>query len=54
MDNVVSIMFKGSRREYYHNGLELPFAISDYAVVEVEKGENMGVITQRNLSVRAN
>lgn len=51
MNNVVSIMFKGSRREYYHNALELPFAIGDYAVVEVEKGENMGVITQRNLSI---
>ena len=51
MDNVVSIMFKGSRREFYHNALELPFAIGDYAVVEVEKGENMGVITQRNLSI---
>lgn len=51
MDNVVSIMFKGSRREFYHNALELPFAIGDYAVVEVDKGENMGVITQRNLSI---
>ena len=51
MNNVVSIMFKGSRREYYHNALELPFAIGDYSVVEVEKGENMGIITQRNLSI---
>jgi len=46
-------MFKGSRREYYHNPLELPFVIGYHAVVEVEKGENMGVIAQRNLSVSA-
>ncbi len=51
MDNVVSLKFKGTRREYYQNYLELPFEIGDYAVVEVENGEDMGVITQRNLSV---
>lgn len=51
MDNVISLKFKGSRREYYQNFLELPFEIGDYAVVEVENGEDMGVITQRNLSV---
>ena len=53
MDNVVSIMFKDSRREYYHNPLELPFVIGYHAVVEMEKGENMGAITRRNLSVSA-
>jgi len=51
LDNVVIIKFKGSRRELYHNDLELPFLIGDFAVVEVDKGENLGVITQKNLSV---
>ncbi len=46
MDNVVSIMFNGSRRDFYHNSLELPFAIGDYALVGVEKDVNMGVMTQ--------
>lgn len=46
MDNVVNIMFKGSRRNFYRNSLELPFAIGDYAPVGVEKDVNMGVMTQ--------
>jgi len=37
LDNVVSIMFNNSRREFYHNVLKLPFAIGDYTVVEVAK-----------------
>ena len=34
MDNVVSIMFRGYLREFYHNTLELLFANGDYAVIE--------------------
>lgn len=46
MNNVVSIIFKVFRRKFYHNALELPFAIGDYALVGVEKDVNMGVMTQ--------
>ena len=46
LDDVVILKFKGSRREFYQNYLDLPFGIGDYAVVETADGENMGVITQ--------
>jgi len=51
LDNVVIIKFKGSRREFYQNYLDLPFGIGDYAVVETANGENMGLITQTKLTV---
>jgi len=51
LDNVVILKFKGSRREFYQNYLDLPFGIGDYAVVETANGENMGLITQTKLTV---
>jgi len=51
LDNVVILKVKGSRREFYENYLDLPFGIGDYAVVETAHGENMGLITQKNLTV---
>jgi len=46
LDNVVNIKFKGSRRNFYYDSLELPFATGEYALVVVEKDVNMGVMTQ--------
>ena len=43
MDNVVSVIFKGSRSEFYHYALELPFTTGKYAVVEVDKFKSTGL-----------
>ena len=43
MDNVVSVMLKGSRSEFYHYALELPFANGEYALVEVDKFKSKGL-----------
>ena len=43
MDNVVSVMFKRSRSEFYDYALELPFATGEYVVVEVDKFKSTGL-----------
>ncbi len=42
MAKILEIEFKGGRKEFYANPQEFPFIVSDMAVVEAEKGENLG------------
>lgn len=38
----ITVEFKGNRREFFSNPMEFPFRIGDFAVVRVEKGEDLG------------
>ena len=50
MLDIIEIEFKGRRREDFRNPMEFPFKIGDFAVVEVEKGEHIGVVS--NFGIR--
>jgi cell fate regulator YaaT (PSP1 superfamily) len=41
---VVEVVFKGRRREYYGNPRELPVREGDYVIVQAERGEDLGRI----------
>ena len=43
---MVEIVFNGERKNIYANPQEFPFKIGDYAIVEAEKGEDLGVVNQ--------
>ncbi|MBN1541585.1 hypothetical protein JW992_05530 [candidate division KSB1 bacterium] len=43
---MIEILFKGERKEIYTNPMQFPFKVGDFAVVEAEKGEDMGVVNQ--------
>jgi cell fate regulator YaaT (PSP1 superfamily) len=43
---MIEIVFKGERKELYENPQQFPFTIGDYAIVEAEKGEDLGVVNQ--------
>jgi cell fate regulator YaaT (PSP1 superfamily) len=43
---LIEVVFKGERKNIYENPLQFPFKIGDYAIVEAEKGENLGVVNQ--------
>ena len=43
---MIEILFKGERREIYANPQQFPFKIGDYAIVEAEKGEDLGMVNQ--------
>ncbi len=43
---VVEITFKRNRKNYFFNSNDISLTVGDYAVVEVEKGEDLGQITQ--------
>ncbi|MBN2356196.1 hypothetical protein JXO59_08785 [candidate division KSB1 bacterium] len=43
---MIEIVFKGERKEIYNNPQQFPFKIGDYAIVEAEKGEDLGVVNQ--------
>ena len=45
MANVLEIEFKGLRRGYFANPLEFPFEVGDMAVTQVEKGEDLGIVS---------
>lgn len=44
MSNVIQLKFKGERTAFYLNALQFPFRVRDYAIVEAEKGEDMGMV----------
>ncbi|MFH1011204.1 MAG: regulatory iron-sulfur-containing complex subunit RicT [bacterium] len=44
MASIIEIEFKGLRRAYFANPQEFPFQLEDMAVVQVEKGEDLGVV----------
>jgi len=43
---VVEVTFKRNRKNYFFNSNDIVLTVGDYAVVEVEKGEDLGQITQ--------
>ena len=46
MSEYIEILFKGERKEIYTNPQQFPFKIGDYAIVEADKGEDLGVVNQ--------
>jgi cell fate regulator YaaT (PSP1 superfamily) len=45
MLNILEIEFKGRRKEYATNPMQFPFAVGDIAIIEVERGHDMGKIS---------
>ncbi|NOY78955.1 MAG: stage 0 sporulation family protein [Calditrichaeota bacterium] len=46
MSQILEIGFKGNRKEYFSNPLQFPFRVGDYAIVEADRGEDLGIILQ--------
>jgi cell fate regulator YaaT (PSP1 superfamily) len=46
MADIVEIKFKGNRKELYANPMQFPFRVGDYAIVEAEKGIDLGEVNQ--------
>lgn len=46
MGNFTEIEFKGFRRDFYHNPEEYPFKKGEYAIVEADKGIDLGIVHQ--------
>ncbi|NIA30157.1 MAG: hypothetical protein GWP06_09630 [Actinobacteria bacterium] len=44
---LVEIIFKGERKQIYANPQEFPFQVGDYAIVQAEKGLDLGIVNQR-------
>lgn len=44
--DVVEVTFKRNRKSYFFNSNDIDLKIGEYAIVEVDKGEDMGQITQ--------
>ncbi|MGE5174924.1 MAG: stage 0 sporulation family protein [Hyphomicrobiales bacterium] len=51
--DVVEVVFKGRRREYYTNPRELPFREGDYVIVQAERGEDLGRVHHTSEWVKA-
>ena len=43
---MIELIFKGERKQIYENPQQFPFQIGDYAIVEAEKGEDLGIVNQ--------
>lgn len=43
---MIELMFKGERKEIYHNPQQFPFIVGDFAISEAEKGEDLGAVNQ--------
>ncbi|MFH0778990.1 MAG: regulatory iron-sulfur-containing complex subunit RicT [Candidatus Eisenbacteria bacterium] len=46
MNEIVEVLFKGERRELFHNPSLTPLAIGDRVIVQVERGEDIGKVLQ--------
>ena len=46
MSDTIEIVFKGERKELYINPQQFPFKLGDYAIVEADKGEDLGIVNQ--------
>ena len=46
MLDTIEIIFKGERKELYANPQQFPFKVGDYAIVEADKGEDLGIVNQ--------
>jgi len=43
---MIEVVFKGERKQIYRNPQQFPFQVGDYAIVEAEKGEDLGLVNQ--------
>jgi len=43
---IVEVQFKRERKEYFINRDKLPLAVGDYVVVDVDRGEDLGRVTE--------
>ena len=43
---MIELVYKGERKEIYHNPQQFPFKVGDYAIAQAEKGEDLGVVNQ--------
>ncbi|MBN2092523.1 hypothetical protein JW964_23075 [candidate division KSB1 bacterium] len=46
MSETIEIVFKGERKDIYANPMQFPFKVGDYAIVEADKGEDLGMVNQ--------
>lgn len=46
---IIEVQFKGERRELFQNRSDLICEIGDYVIVEVDRGEDMGRVIQRQV-----
>ncbi|NOZ61742.1 MAG: hypothetical protein GXO74_08665 [Calditrichaeota bacterium] len=46
MYDFIEVVFKGERKQIYANPLQFPFKISDFVIVEADKGEDLGEVNQ--------
>ncbi|HEX7077142.1 MAG TPA: stage 0 sporulation family protein [Candidatus Eisenbacteria bacterium] len=51
--DVVEIVFKGRRRDYYTNPKELPLKEGEYVIVQAERGEDLGRVHHTSEWVKA-
>ena len=42
---LVEVLFKGKRREYFHAQVAPPLHVGEYVVVEAERGQDLGLVT---------
>lgn len=47
MANLFLVEFKGSRKEYFYNRYYHSLNISDYVVIQAERGEDIGMLTKK-------
>ncbi len=45
MFDILEIEFKGRRKEYATNPMQFPFSVGDIAIIEVERGHDMGKVS---------
>lgn len=53
MSDLIEIVFKGERKGIYFNPMQFPFKIGDYAIVQADKGEDLGLVNQLGPSIHA-
>ncbi|RKY79040.1 hypothetical protein DRQ12_04670 [candidate division KSB1 bacterium] len=46
MTDILEVVFKGNRKEYFSNPQQFPFVVGDYAIVEADRGEDLGKVIQ--------
>ncbi|MDZ7291092.1 MAG: regulatory iron-sulfur-containing complex subunit RicT [candidate division KSB1 bacterium] len=52
MSDFVEVKFKGERKNWYANPQQFPFRPGDFVIVEAEKGEDLGRVSQVELPAR--
>jgi len=53
VNDLLEIKFKADRKAVYVNAQQFPFKIGDLAIVEAEKGEDLGRVSQLSMTLQA-